>query len=39
MIEHYTPGELEREFLMASDGTTPGKINGTHSVAVASPIR
>jgi methyltransferase (TIGR00027 family) len=35
LAEHYTPAELQRIFLTAEDGTVYGKINGTHSIALA----
>jgi methyltransferase (TIGR00027 family) len=33
---HYTPPELEAQYLTADDGTRLGRINGTHCIAVAS---
>lgn len=33
---HYTPSDLEKAYLTADDGTTFGRINGTHCIAIAS---
>ena len=37
--EHYTPADLEREYLTVDDGRVVGRINGTHAIAVASVDR
>jgi methyltransferase (TIGR00027 family) len=35
MLAHYTPVELETRFLTAEDGTSYGRVNGTHCIVVA----
>jgi methyltransferase (TIGR00027 family) len=34
-VAHYTPGELEKRYLTAEDGTLHGRVNGTHCIVVA----
>lgn len=36
LVSFQTPADLEREYLLAEDGTLFGRINGTHCVVVAS---
>jgi O-methyltransferase involved in polyketide biosynthesis len=36
MVSHYAPFDLQSRYLTADDGTTFGRINGTHCVAIAS---
>jgi methyltransferase (TIGR00027 family) len=36
IITHHSPSDLEREFLTADDGTSFGRINGTHAIVIAS---
>jgi methyltransferase (TIGR00027 family) len=35
LVAHYTPDELQKKHLTAEDGRPPGRINGTHCIAVA----
>jgi len=35
LLAHYTPDQLQKKYLTAEDGTTFGRINGTHCIAIA----
>ncbi|MBN2085732.1 MAG: SAM-dependent methyltransferase [Anaerolineales bacterium] len=35
LLAHYTPDQLQKKYLMAEDGTTFGRINGTHCISIA----
>jgi methyltransferase (TIGR00027 family) len=35
LVRHYTPGELQKKYLSAADGTLCGRINETHCIALA----
>ena len=35
LVAHHTPEQLQKKHLTAEDVTPPGRINGTHCIAVA----
>ncbi len=35
LVAHFTPGELQKKYLTADDGTVRGRINETHCIALA----
>ncbi len=39
LTAHYSPGELQKKYLTADDGTTCGRINETHCIVIATVIK
>jgi hypothetical protein len=38
LISHYTPGEPRKRYLNVDNGTTCGRINETHCIALAAVV-